>query len=230
MSDSQAKRTLPRMLISLLITLVIGAVWFYVSLPAINLHNTGFYSFVFILLLVYILVFMIILGVDTGHQEIHLKDYLYFAKNQCKIVVLIVVVMAAIFVVGQLISAPIFRAGSYHELLDVGTGDFATEIEPVSSETMTTMASEFSLIPIPARWRMPKSRLRFTFLLSGSMQPAANTRPRRTITAPSCIGALTKKIFFKSSADTAASSTVPLRTMSSSKISRSKTIRAPVRL
>ena len=132
MSDSQAKRTLPRMLISLLITLAIGAVWFYVSLPAINLHNTGFYSFVFILLLVYILVFMIILGVDTGHQEIHLKDYLSFAKNQCKIVVLIVVVMAAIFVVGQLISAPIFRAGSYHELLDVGTGDFATEIEPVS--------------------------------------------------------------------------------------------------
>ena len=49
MSDSQAKRTLPRMLISLLITLAIGAVWFYVSLPAINLHNTGFYSFVFIL-------------------------------------------------------------------------------------------------------------------------------------------------------------------------------------
>ena len=31
MSDSQAKRTLPRMLISLLITLAIGAVWFYVS-------------------------------------------------------------------------------------------------------------------------------------------------------------------------------------------------------
>ena len=38
MSDSQAKRTLPRMLITLLITLVIGAVWFYVSLPALNLH------------------------------------------------------------------------------------------------------------------------------------------------------------------------------------------------
>ena len=31
MSDSQAKRTLPRVLISLLITLIIGGVWFYVS-------------------------------------------------------------------------------------------------------------------------------------------------------------------------------------------------------
>src|SRR5699024_10808437 len=78
MSDSQAKRTMPRMLISLLITLAIGAVWFYISLPAINLHNTSFYSFVFILLLVCILVSIIVLGMDTGRQEIHLRDYLSF--------------------------------------------------------------------------------------------------------------------------------------------------------
>lgn len=132
MSDSQAKRTMPRMLISLLITLAIGGVWFYVSLPAINLHNTGFYSFVFVLLLVYILVFMIVLGVDTGKQEIHLKDYLSFAKSQCKIVVIAIAVLAVLFVVGQVLSSPIFRASSYHELLQVDTGDFATEIEPVS--------------------------------------------------------------------------------------------------
>ena len=132
MSDSQAKRTMPRMLISLLITLAIGAVWFYVSLPAINLHNTGFYSFAFVLLLVYILVFMIVLGVDTGKQEIHLRDYLSFAKSQCKIVVIAIAVLAVLFVVGQILSAPIFRASSYHELLQVDTGDFATEIEPVS--------------------------------------------------------------------------------------------------
>ena len=50
------------------------------------------------------------------------------------------------------------------------------------------------------------------------------------MTAPSCMGALTKKMFFSSSLDTAASSMVPLRTMSSSRISRSKTIRAPVRV
>lgn len=132
MSDSQAKRTLPRVLISLLVTLIIGGVWFYVSLPAINLHNTSFYSFVFILLLVYVLVFMIALGADTGKQEIHLRDYLSFAKNQCKVVVVIVVALAAIFVVGQIISAPILRAGAYHDLLTVETGNFAEDIKPVS--------------------------------------------------------------------------------------------------
>ena len=132
MSDSQAKRTMPRVLISLLITLIIGGVWFYVSLPAINLHNTGFYSFVLVLLLVYILVFMIALGVDTGSQGIHLRDYLSFAKNQCKVVVILVLILAAIFVVGQIISVPIFRSGTYRDLLEVDTGDFATEIEQVS--------------------------------------------------------------------------------------------------
>ena len=132
MSDSQAKRTLPRVLISLLVTLIIGGVWFYVSLPAINLHNTSFYSFVFILLLVYVLVFMIVLGADTGKQEIHLRDYLSFAKNQCKVVVVVVVALAAIFVVGQIISAPILRAGAYHDLLTVETGNFAEDIKPVS--------------------------------------------------------------------------------------------------
>ena len=132
MSDSQAKRTMPRVLISLLVTLVIGAIWFYVSLPAINLHNTGFFSFILVLLLIYILVFMIALGVDTGSQGIHLRDYLSFAKNQCKVVVILVLILAAIFVVGQIISAPVLRSGTYRDLLAVDTGDFATEIEQVS--------------------------------------------------------------------------------------------------
>jgi hypothetical protein len=132
MSDSPTAKTLPRILLSLVITLVIGGVWFYVSLPALNLHNTGLYSFVLVLLLVYILVFMITLGVDTGKQGIHLRDYLSFAKNQCKAVVVIVVALAAIFIVGNILSAPLLRAGAYHNLLDVETGDFATDIEQVS--------------------------------------------------------------------------------------------------
>jgi hypothetical protein len=132
MSDSPTAKTLPRILLSLVITLVIGGVWFYVSLPALNLHNTGLYSFVLVLLLVYILVFMITLGVDTGKQGIHLRDYLSFAKNQCKAVVVIVVALAAIFIVGNILSAPLLRAGTYHNLLDVETGDFATDIEQVS--------------------------------------------------------------------------------------------------
>ena len=106
----------------------------------------------------------------------------------------------------------------------------ATEMVPVSSETMTTTASEFSLMPMPARWRIPRSRLRFTFFDSGSIQPPARMRPSRMMTAPSCIAALTKKMFFSSSLLTCASTMVPVRAISSRLISRSKTISTPVRV
>lgn len=136
MSDGQVKRTMPRALISLLITLAIGAVWFYISLPAINLHNTSFYSFVFILLLVYILVSMIVMGIDTGKQEVHLRDYLSFAKNQCKIVVIVVVALAAIFVVGQILSAPI---------VTLNVGDSVTiQVSPEGSDQPIVDASSIT--------------------------------------------------------------------------------------
>ncbi len=132
MSDSQSKRTLPRILISILITVVVGAIWFYVSLPAINLHNTSFYGFCLILLLVYILVFMIALGTDTGDNGIRLKDYLAFAKKQCRVVLVLVVALILLFLAGALISAPFLRAGAYHDLLDVETGNFATDVDQLS--------------------------------------------------------------------------------------------------
>ncbi len=137
MSDSKPRKTLSCILISLLITLVIGFVWFYVSLPALNFHNTSFYSFVLVLLLVYILVFMIALGVERNDNKEYtsggrLREYFSFAKQQCKVVLLIVVALLAVLVVGQILSAPLLRASAYHNLLEVNTGDFAEDIDEVS--------------------------------------------------------------------------------------------------
>ena len=42
------------MLISLLVTLVFGAIYFYVQLPALNIHAADFYTFVFLLCCCYV--------------------------------------------------------------------------------------------------------------------------------------------------------------------------------
>ena len=47
-----------------------------------------------------------------------------------------------------------------------------TEIAPVSSETMATTASDRSVMPRPARWRIPRSLLRFMLSDMGSMKAA----------------------------------------------------------
>ena len=103
----------------------------------------------------------------------------------------------------------------------------ATEMAPVSSETMATTASDRSLIPRPARWRMPKSLLRFMLSDMGSIHPAATIFPWRTTTAPSCRGALGKKRFFSSSLVTEDWKAVPEEITLARSVSRSKTMRAP---
>jgi len=132
MSTNPKKKTLSRIFMSILVTLVIAAIYFYVSLPAINLHNPEFYSFLSICLLLYIVIAMILLGYDTGKASITLKDYIAFAKSQCKLVVIMFLALAALFVLGQVISMPIFRSNAYHNLLEVNTGDFSKDVEQVS--------------------------------------------------------------------------------------------------
>ncbi len=126
------KTTTSRILMSILITLVFAAVYFYVTLPALNLHNPQFYSFAAICLILYIVVAMLLLGIDTGSANITLKDYIAFAKSQCKLVVAGLLLLAGLFVIGQILSLPILRSGSYRELLTVQTGDFSTDVEQVS--------------------------------------------------------------------------------------------------
>ena len=59
---------------------------------------------------------------------------------------------------------------------------------PVSSETMTETASVSSVMPIPARWRVPSWVESSGFMESGRKQAAAATRSFCTMTAPSCSG------------------------------------------
>ena len=132
MSEKPRKTTSSRIALSVLITLIIAALYYYYALPAINLKNPSLYSYVLLCLLLYIFIFMITLGVDTGKTSLGIREYLAFAKTQCKAVLVILAALAVVFVVGQVLSLPVFRAGAYHNLLTVSTGNFATDVEEVS--------------------------------------------------------------------------------------------------
>ena len=60
------------MLISILVTLVIGFVYFYINLPAVNLHSAEFYAFVLVLCAVYCVCSLVV----TGFKATGWKDYI----------------------------------------------------------------------------------------------------------------------------------------------------------
>ena len=146
-SDSAARAPRGRLgnvLLNLLITLIAGAVYFYVAIPAINLQSGEFYSFVFMLCMIYLLCALVTSGFrgkkgEKPFQRGQLKEYLTFIKQQCLPVGILLIAMVVVIVVGQIVSLPIFRAGAYRDLLTVENGEFAQEIGQISFNEIPTL-------------------------------------------------------------------------------------------
>ena len=135
---------LGKILLNLLITLVVGAVYFYLSLPAINPQSEEFYGFVLLLCIVYVLCALVTSGFQgkkggKPFQKGQVKEYLTFIKQQCLPVGILLVAMVVIIVVGQIVSMPIFRAGAYRDLLTVEDGEFTQDIGQISFNEIPTL-------------------------------------------------------------------------------------------
>lgn len=120
-----------KILTNLLVMLAVGAVYFYVSVPALNLHSGDFYGFILLLCLVYILSALVTSGFDLKGSA-GVKEYLGFIKSQCLPIGILLAALVVVAVLGEVISMPIFRAGAYRDLLSVPDGDFATDIAEIS--------------------------------------------------------------------------------------------------
>jgi hypothetical protein len=126
------KSKLARILINLLITALVGLVYFYFALPAINLHDQSFYAFFGLLCLVYIGCALVTSGFNLGGGKGGVKEYFRFVKTQCLPIGILVVALVVVVIIGTVISMPLFRAGAYRDLLTVETGDFTTDVEEIS--------------------------------------------------------------------------------------------------
>lgn len=113
----------------ILATAVFAFIYFYVELPAINLQDSEFYTFVLIVCAVYCAISIVTVGVYRVENVIELVDAV---KKNCFFPALICVGLMALLVIGTLVSSPILRASAYSELLAVEDGDFIAEVEQVS--------------------------------------------------------------------------------------------------
>ena len=127
-------------LVNLLVTLVVGLVYFYFTIPAINPQSADFYSFLFLLCVVYMVSALVTSGFRGGqYGKPRVGDYFRFIKQQCLPVGVFMLLVVAVALVGQLLSLPIFRAGSYRELLTVEDGTFSEDISQISFDQIPTL-------------------------------------------------------------------------------------------
>ena len=137
------KGSLGRTVLSLVITALIGFVYFYVSLPAINPHSSDFYSFLGLLCVVYVICVFLLSGAPRDNvvraPAEKLKEWFRFVKSRCLPVGILFVAVVLVALVGQVLSMPIFRAGSYRDLLTVEEGNFASDVAQISFNEIPTL-------------------------------------------------------------------------------------------
>lgn len=138
--EQPTKKVMPpalRILLSLLITIIIGAIYFYIELPALNIHAIEFYWFLFLLCVIYTISRIILGRVRAGGA----KGYFGYVKSTMKLPCIIVVILAAIVILGLGSGLSLFRANDYASLLQPETGDFATDVAEISLDQIPMLDS-----------------------------------------------------------------------------------------
>jgi len=143
-----------RYLIILIFAILLAFGYYYVTLPALNIHSSGFWIFILSVLV------MCSIGVSLAslkskikiqaspEGEINLDDLRAHSNGKqsllSKFFITITVLMFLIFAVGSLLSSPIINAKKYQQLLNVETRDFSSDIQEVNYDQIPLLDRDSS--------------------------------------------------------------------------------------
>lgn len=133
-----------RILIGVLALGIIGFCYYYVTLPAINIHASGFwFSLMF---LIFVVMGIVIVG--KKQFEIPVEDFLPSVAKLKTIRVLgvLLVVVFLVYIGGSILSSPIVSADQYQQLLTVEERNFTEDITEADYQTIPLLDKDSATI------------------------------------------------------------------------------------
>ena len=111
-----------------IISLSVGAVYFFFALPAVNIRYGGFWFMLLLMAIAYFAVYLKFSGRLGTVKIIGGKPQIKPGKR-IRMAVLIVILVAVVALIAIFISsAKLFRAGDYQKMLTVSEGEFSQDI------------------------------------------------------------------------------------------------------
>ncbi|MCD7918493.1 MAG: CvpA family protein [Clostridiales bacterium] len=174
------KQPIRNSLLSLLITLIAGVIYFYVFLPALNPHSADLYVFIIILCLIFLAAKFLLDGglhtsagqqsnskvvfeqdengvyhINRARMQQSQRASAYSGALSPKMLLRnvpfdIILLCLVVALVGSVSSATLFHATAYYDLMDVQTGDFMEDVAEISYDKIP-MLDEASAIQLGKR-------------------------------------------------------------------------------
>ena len=114
-----------RIVAALIIGTIVTAVAYYLMLPAINIYNTGFWSFLILVICAYGLPMGVVQGLDhTGKGKKKPQGKVKLSK----VFVILVAIPVAVLILGGIASSTFFNALKYAAVIDVQQSDFSEDM------------------------------------------------------------------------------------------------------
>ena len=143
-------------LIACVAVAVIAAVYYYILLPAINIHSPGFWKFIIFIMIIATMAVWIMNHDKSkeGRQFVNkmaAKDYIFDFKTRSgalifKLVGGVTILLVVIYFVGNILSSPIINASKYQKLLTVETRNFTDDIKEVSYDKIPLLDKDSASI------------------------------------------------------------------------------------
>lgn len=134
------KKKMIRNTLIVLAGIVFLGVYYYVTIPAINIHSKGTWGAILFL----VLVLMLLSGLKhlrgSGAETVEgLKTFRFHFKEfglLFKVLAILLVLLCLFYIIGSLLSSPFFNAAKYQQLLTIEEREFTDDIKEVDYKTI----------------------------------------------------------------------------------------------
>ena len=141
--------------VAFVVVAAIAALYYYIELPAINIHSPGFWKFIiFVMLIVTVEVWLMnhrkAAGGGRYRGNISAKEFFSDFKTRAGSVLFktafVCTVILVLYVAGNILSSPVINASKYQQLLKVETRNFTDDIKEVSYDKIPLLDKDSASI------------------------------------------------------------------------------------
>ncbi len=138
MPETPKGSTWKKVVVSLLISLIVAGIAYYLMLPALNFKALELYIFLAVVIMSYIAAFGVL------SKAYFRPEYMEYAKNKVKIPIILILILVVVVVIGFISGAEFFRAKDYARIIDVKDGNFAEDIAEIDFQSVPRLDKDSS--------------------------------------------------------------------------------------